>query len=135
MFIKPFFAAEFLDDVLLNFTVVNISTIGNKGMSVHGSGPAPIQTEFKSSINSTIRDIKYINITTNYENAWMNFLNTTLIKAGLNYDTTQKNYTISASAGKVSIHVLDFPGNDEFIMYLTESKIGAQIAPGWVEER
>jgi len=134
MYIKPFFTANFLEDAILNFTIVNISTIGNKDTSVHGFGPAPIQTEFKNFNYSFIKDIKYINITTNYENSWLNFLNSTLIKAGLNY-ADQKNYTISANDGKISIHILDFPGNDEFKMHLTISKIGAQIAPGWVEDR
>lgn len=135
MFIKPFFTAEFLDDAILNFTVVNISTIGNKDTSVHGFGPAPIQTEFEDSSVTFIQNISYINITTDYVNAWMNFLNSTLIKAGLNYDDTQKNYTINAKDGKISIHVLDFPNNDNFVMNLRETKIGAQIAPGWIEER
>ena len=134
MFIKPFFTVDYLDDAILNFTLVNISTIGEKDNSVHGSGQIPIQTEFKSSSNNTIRDINYINISTDHVNAWVKFLNTTLIKAGLNYDT-QKNYTIRNTSDMVSIHILDFPGNDEFIMDLTISKIGAQIAPGWVEER
>lgn len=135
MLIKPFFSVDFLDDAILNFTVVNISTIGNKDTSVHGSGPAPIQTEFEDSSFTLIQNISYINITTNYVNAWMNFLNSTLIKAGLNYDDAQKNYTISVIDGKISIHVLDFPDNDKFVMNLRETKIGAQIAPGWIEAR
>ena len=135
MLIKPFFSVDFLDDAILNFTVVNISTIGNKDTSVHGSGPAPIQTEFEDSSFTLIQNISYINITTNYVNAWMNFLNSTLIKAGLNYDGAQKNYTISDTDGKISIHVLDFPDNDKFVMNLRETKIGAQIAPGWIEAR
>jgi len=141
MKIKPGFSALFLDDFLIDFTIVNISTIGNKDRSYVGFGPTSIQTEYiKSPDPSSIDNVSYINITTKYPYAWYNFLNTTLINAGFTYDpdpadADDKNYTIEIIDNNVSIHFLDFPENDRVILHITESKIGAQIAPGVIEER
>ena len=135
-FIKPSFSVSnrALDNYTINFKIFNISSIGNKVRSVHGSGPAPIQTEYEST-DDTYNDPNFIKnatalfINTSYTNAWRSFINKTLTKAGLYYGI---DYTIPPPDGRmVKVTFLD-----TITVYFSvkEIMIGAQIAPGWVEK-
>jgi len=137
MYIRPRFDILYnkVWNITIGFDIINITVIGDKDQSVHGSGPAPIQTEFKKGDNDpiiSIEDVRYFNITTNYENAWYNFINSSLKKAGLNLGGVVKNYTISLGDNKVIVEFYDnIMVNVEIYYY----EIGAQIAQGWIEER
>ena len=137
MYIRPRFDISYnkVWNITIGFDIINITVIGDKDQSVHGSGPAPIQTEFKKGDNDpiiSIEDVRYFNITTNYENAWYNFINSSLKKAGLNLGGAVKNYTISLGDNKVIVEFYDnIMVNVEIYYY----EIGAQIAQGWIEER
>jgi len=137
MYIRPRFDISYnkVWNITIGFDIINITVIGDKDQSVHGSGPAPIQTEFKKGDNDpiiSIEDVRYFNITTNYENAWYNFINSSLKKAGLNLGGVVKNYTISLGDNKVIVEFYDnIMVNVEIYYY----EIGAQIAQGWIEER
>ncbi len=134
-FIKPSFSVKYrtLDNYTIDFKLVNISSIGNKVRSVHGSGPAPIQTEYEST-DTTYRDPNFIKnvtsftINTSYINAWKSFINRTLTKAGLNYGD---DYTINSGGKMVKVTFLE---SITVYFSIKEIQIGAQIAPGWVEK-
>jgi len=79
-----------------------------------------------------IEDVKYINITTNYNHSWYSFINTTLIKAGLNYDKSALDYEMFIDNDMVVVHFFDTVNVTVNLDYI---EIGAQIAPGWIEER
>jgi hypothetical protein len=133
MYIRPNFDVLLQTDIAITLNVVNISTIGGKSQSVQGSGPAPIQTEYiTSSTNQIIiKNVSYINITSNRIQTWDSYLNSKFRINGLNHP------------GFVDYEVM--PTDDEnklVIHFLMDTKviinyveIGAQIAPGWVEDR
>jgi len=127
--IDPFFTCNFLDNFEINFTTVNITTIGNKDTSLVGYGPTPIRTEYKSSDKTFIDNISYINITTNYITSWKNFINSSLINQNFVYGT---NYIIEIIDNKLIVH---FVGTDKVLMNLNEVDIGAQIGHGIIKER
>ena len=134
-FIKPSFSVGYrtLDNYTIYFKLVNISSIGNKVRSVHGSGPAPIQTEYEDTDNTYndpnfIKNVTALFINTSYTNAWRSFINKTLTKAGLNYGI---DYTIDVSGRMVKVMFLD---GITVYFSVKEIHIGAQIAPGWVEK-
>lgn len=137
MHIRPQFSVSYNQvwNITIKFNVVNISIIGGKDQSVYGSGPIPIQTEFKSGDNSpdaTIEDVNYLNITTNYVNSWYNSINSSLRKAGLNLDSSNKNYTISIQNDNV---VVKFNDNIIVNFEIYYYDVGAQISHGWIESR
>lgn len=136
VFINPSFSVEYrnLDNYTINFKIFNVSSIGNKVRSVHGSGPTPIQTEYEgiSTSNAPLEYLKNVTsfiINTSYSNAWSNFINKTLAKSGLIYGDTN-DYAINVTDGMVKVMFFD-----SITMYFSvkEIMIGAQIAPGWVE--
>jgi len=132
IFVKPSFSVEFEKNVTLYYNVVNISAIGGKNL-IAGYGTYPIQTEFLSYTNpSDIRNVSTVSVETEYVNAWHSFFNSTLIKAGLNYDGYGTNYSIDASDSEITI---EFKDNVNVVMDINYIEIGAQIAPGWVESR
>ncbi len=138
MYIRPRFDISYIGlwNITIKFDIVNITTIGGKDQSVHGYGPAPIQTEFKVGSDTpitSVENVKYLNITTIYTNSWYNFINSSLRKVGLNSKKDVDNYTISIEDNnKVAVEFHDnMIANIELYYY----EIGAQIAPGWIEER
>ena len=141
MNIKPMFNATWKDfnNITIKFKVINITAMGNKIQSVQGYGPAPIQTEFQmKNKTDTTKNVSFLNITTNYNNSWRNFINSTLIRLGLNWDPSNPNFEIrpppDGDDGRVVVYFFD---NDDikFDVEIDYYEIGAQIAPGWVEDR
>lgn len=129
-FIRPSLSVQNEKNVDIYFNINNISTLAKKG-SVSGYGIYPIQTEFINSEKlPEIKNISSISFDTNYVTSWHSFLNGSLINAGLNYYGYGINYSINASNKKV---ILEF--NDSIIvnLHLNVIDIGAQIAPGWIE--
>jgi len=131
VFIRPSFSVQYEKNVTIFFNIVNISTIGKKGGSVSGYGMYPIQTEFlRAEEFSEIKDISNITIGTGYVNAWHSFLNGTLIKSGLNHYGYGTNYSIFTNDDKV---IVEFDDSITVNLHLKYIEIGAQIAPGWIE--
>jgi len=137
VYIKPSFSVRYrtLDNYTINFNLINISSIGNKVKSVTGSGTAPIQTEYKGLIETNapseyIKNVTSFRINTTYTNAWSSFINKTLLKSGL-YEGSDKDYKIEIDGRMVKVTFFD-----QITMYflVKEIQIGAQIAPGWVED-
>jgi len=127
MSIKPAFSTVKEEDVDISFTIVNISTIGDK-RTINGYGTYPIQTEYPNSDPSDpvkMVNVNNLTIRTNHKNAWSKFINKTLINAGLEYS---KNFSIDLSDKGVSVFFLE-PTD----ITLDVLKINAQIAPGWIE--
>jgi len=70
-----------------------------------------------------IENLKYINISTDYKNAWRTFFNSTYLKySSLTYEIKDTSYGISlvfsASLGNIQLKISD---------------VSVQIAPGWIE--
>lgn len=131
IFIRPSFSVQFEKNVTVFFNIINISTIGKKGGSISGYGIYPIQTEYLSFEEfSEIKNISNITIDTDYVNAWHLFLNGTLIKSGLNHYGYGTNYSIFTSDDKV---IVEFDDSITVNLHLNVIEIGAQIAPGWIE--
>jgi len=129
-FIKPSLHVVNEKNVDIYFNIINISTLAKKG-SISGYGIYPIQTEFIDSVTLTeIENISSIVFDTNYITSWYSFLNGTLINAGLNYYGYGTNYTIESSDNQV---VLEFDDSITVDLHLNFINIGAQIAPGWIE--
>jgi hypothetical protein len=126
MSIKPTFS---VNDPEIYFTLVNITDVGDK-KSAGGYGTYPIRIEFHDNASYDIEDIEYINITTDYQNAWYLYFNSTLKNAGLIYGAGD-DFTIETIGGTIiSIH---FNPASNIILYLSTVEIYAQIAPGWIE--
>jgi len=135
-FIKPSFSVKYrsLDNYTIIFKIFNISSIGNKVRSVHGSGPAPIQTEYEGILTTEdIKNVTSLIINTTYTNAWSSFINKTLLKAGLYYGINN-DYTIDDPPPNARMVKVNFYDPITVYFSVKEIKIGAQIAPGWVEE-
>jgi len=128
MSIKPAFSAKLDEDIHVSFTIVDISTIGDK-RSISGYGTYPIQTEYPNSDPTTvvkIDDVTEIAIDTSYANSWHRFIKKTLINSGLEYTT---DFLIQTNADGISIQ---FPGK-KADLNLQIIEIAAQISPGWIE--
>jgi hypothetical protein len=109
------------------FSIVNISGVAGK-VSWGGYDTIAIQTELNQSINRTIEDVEYINITTPHSNAWYIFLNSSFTNQGLQYSV---DYFINVTNNDI---VIDFQTNyyhpNVELRYI---EILAQIGPGWIE--
>jgi len=132
IYIRPSnFVVKFEDKLRIYYNLTNIVTIGNKDESVHGYGSVSIQTEYLSTFKyQVIRTVSNITLDTNYTNAWVNLMNSTFLKSGLNYGGYGTNYTIKI---KDSLITVDFQDNVEVELYLNVINIGAQIGPGIIE--
>jgi hypothetical protein len=131
MSIKPTFSVDKEKNVTISFTIINISKIVGKTSS-SGYGTIPIQTDFLNINNlPTIMNVTNISIFTNYQNAWYNFINGTLIKAGLNYNGYGTNYTINIS--KEDRLLVEFKPVVTVHLNIKLIEVEAQIAPGWIE--
>jgi hypothetical protein len=129
MSIKPAFSVSYGADINISFTILNISTIGEK-RSIGGYGTYPIQTEFSDNDTTVFPDVKNITIDTNYQNAWQKFINNTLINSGLNYNGYDTNFSIRVDDDSM---ILKFDNSTTVNLKLEYVKINAQIAPGWIE--
>ena len=128
MTIKPAFAVNNESHLDIFFTIVNISTIGEK-RSINGYGTYPIQTEYSNLDDPEtfqIRGVESIAIATDYQNAWHNFLNYTFINEGLIYNS---DFSIDTTDAGLCITFHDRLPQ----ITITIVEIGAQIAPGWIE--
>jgi hypothetical protein len=130
-YIKPSFSVRNEDNVDIYFNINNISTLAKKG-SISGYTTYPIQTEFLDGSEkfTEIESIKSIIFTTNYVTSWHSFINGSLINAGLNHYGYGVDYSIDISDNEV---ILKFTDSKIINLYLNVIEIGAQIAPGWVE--
>ena len=117
---KPFISVS--NNTNLSFTIINISSMEGKKVA-GGYGTYSIYMEYLDSNYYTIDSFKYINITTNYQNAWRAFFNSTTLKYSL------LTYEIKDTDYGISIEFSDFLGN----LMLKVSEISVQIAPGWIE--
>ena len=112
--------------VNISFDVVNISSIGQKTIAA-GSGACGIQTEFYNvSTIITFTDIINMTIDTYFSNAWFNFLNNTLLKAGL----ISNQFTLTKTDQAID---LNFGSTLTVNIFLKIIEIQAQIGPGWIE--
>ena len=129
MLSRPAFNVEYNKTskiVNISFDVVNISSIGQKTIAA-GSGACGIQTEFYDvSTNITFTDIINMTIDTYFSNAWFNFLNNTLLKAGLN----SNQFTLTKTDQAID---LNFVATLTVNIFLRIIEIQAQIGPGWIE--
>jgi len=129
MSIKPAFSVSYGADINISFTIINISTIGEK-RSIAGYGTYPIQTEFSDNDATVFPNVKNITINTNYQNAWQKFINNTLINSGLNHYSYGADFLISVDDDSM---ILKFNNSITVNLKLKYVKINAQIAPGWIE--
>ena len=128
MSIKLAFSVSYGADINISFTIINISTIGEK-RSIGGYGTYPIQTEFSGVNVTNFTDVKNITIDTNYQNAWQKFINNTLINSGLNHHSYGADFSISVDDDSM---VLKFNNSITVNLKLKHVTINAQIAPGWI---
>ena len=128
MSIKPAFSVSYGVDINISFTIINISTIGEK-RSIGGYGTYPIQTEFSDNDTTVFPDVKNITIDTNYQNAWQKFINNTLINSGLNHHSYGADFSISVDDDSM---ILKFNNSITVNLKLKHVTINAQIAPGWI---
>jgi hypothetical protein len=117
---KPFLTVSNFTNVALTF--VNIQGLDAKRYA-GGYGTYSVYMEFLNSTDYLIENVTSIDISTNYENAWRIFFNSTALKySGL-------TYTINDDSDGIRI---DFNGNlGNFNIKLVN--IITQIAPGWIE--
>ena len=130
MLVRPSFFVDFDHSksiVNITFNVVNISSIGRKAM-MSGFGTSPIQTEFlRISKNITFSNVTEITIWSPYSNAWLIFINHTLMNAGLNQDGNP-HFLLTDMGQAVYVHFLS---NVNIFLKIVEIK--AQVGPGWIE--
>lgn len=117
---KPLFSVTNYTNV--TFNIINISGLEGKKFA-GGYGTYSFYMEYLDSNYYTIENFRFINITTNYKNAWRIFFNSTTLKySALTYD-------IKDTAGGISVEFSGSLGN----LILKVTDVSAQIAPGWIE--
>ena len=121
---KPTFLI--IDYTNIYFTIVNITHIEGKDFA-SGDGTYPIYTEFVSNTTiPTITNVTYINITTNYPNAWKIVFESVLRKS----DNPFSADDVTISGNRV---IVSFPTDRENKLSFDYVKILAQVSPGWIE--
>jgi hypothetical protein len=129
--VKPVFITENIsDEIVIHFTLINISGVGNK-TAYGGYDSIAIQTEYCNCTKNKdieIPNTKYINITTSYANSWSNYINSSLKKVLDYYENNQGDYEIIPINDGLSIYFYNTIKID--LKFIT---IYAQIGPGWVE--
>jgi len=123
-------------DLSFNLTLIDISTIGNKG-SASGYGTYPILVENIDQDESLLLENFYaaagnvqIIITSSFIESWDLYIKSLLNGLGLPYTSILKdsNHLI------INLETLsDEDGVGDVYINLDVIEIGAQIAPGWVE--
>lgn len=126
MDIKPAFFVSKDTNVNLTFTLVNISGIGGK-TSVCGSGTYSLQTNFLDSNAIVISNLKNITITTNFQNSWSTFFNSTLNNSGLNYGEV---FWVNSTDDEITIEFSDSITVD---LTLKVIDICTSINIGWIK--
>jgi len=117
---KSFFSVSNFTDI--SFTIINISSMEGK-KNAGGHGTYSLYVEYLNSTYYTIVGLRFINITTNYKNAWRLFFNEPSLRYSLlDYQIKDTDYGIS----------VQFSGGLGNII-LKVSEISVQIAPGWVK--
>jgi hypothetical protein len=117
---KPYFSISNFTNLSLN--IIDISGLEGKTFA-GGYGTYSFYMEYKDSNTSVIEDFNFINVTTNYPNAWHLFFNSsTLRNSGLTYDITD-------TVDGISVEFSETLGN----LFLKVVDISAQIAPGLIE--
>jgi hypothetical protein len=135
--VTPSFYVSKEDNVTISFTIVDISTMGKKGI-ISGWGTYPIQTEYllpkdlvESPSHVIFPSISKITIITKYQNSWSKFINDTLINSGLNYYGYGTNFSINdKNNGMVIVEFVTSSINVNLVLDIVT--IGAQLAPGWI---
>jgi len=117
---QPFLSVSNYTNISL--TIINISSLEGKKYA-GGYGTCSVYTEFLKSDTYIIDNLKRINITSNYQNAWRSFFNSSSLRnSGLTYEIKdiEDGITVdfSGSLGNLVLRVVD---------------IFAQIDPGWIE--
>jgi hypothetical protein len=133
MYLKQNIDVLFQTDILITLNLVNITTINDENNTISGYGPTSIQTEYvKNSYSSTtVQNATYINITTDNNQGWKNYLNSTLRKNGLNDPRFDDNYEILLNGDTVSLHFLEESGEDILVnVKINYVEIEAQISQG-----
>lgn len=125
---KPSILINTTEDTYINFTMVNITPIGGKSNG-GGFGTTSILTQYNTTNDGkdtkteiTIKDVKYINISTYYYNAWNLSMNSTL------KNKIDDKFSINSGENWVNI---TFTPPVTLIYKIVE--IYAQIGPGWIE--
>jgi len=117
---KPFFSISNFTNV--SFYIINISSFEGK-KNAGGHGTYSFYIEYLNSTYYTIDSFRFINITTNYQNAWGIFFNETSLKySSLDYEIKDTDYGIS----------VEFSGTLGNLI-LKVSELYVQMAPGWVK--
>jgi hypothetical protein len=117
---QPFLSVSNYTNV--SFTIINISGLEGKKFA-GGYGTYSLYMEYLNSTFYTIDNFRFINITTNYQNAWRLFFNNTNLRfSGLTYE-------IKDTSDGISIEFSGSLGN----LILKNIEISTQIAPGWIE--
>jgi hypothetical protein len=128
MFTKPMFSIRYDTSINISFTIINVSTIGDK-REIGGYGTYPIQTEFSYATPSRcIYNLKSLTIETQYQSAWYAFLRNTLVNAGL---VSGSDFDITQDATSITVSFIDPVEGVNLNVYVVE--IAAQISPGWIE--
>ena len=138
MKIRPDIKLEFNgSDLSFNLTLIDISTIGNKG-SASGYGTYPILVENidqdeslpLEKFNAAVPGNVQIIITSSFVESWDLYIKSLLNELGLPYTS------ISKDSNHLIINLDTLSGEDgvgDVYINLDVIEIGAQIAPGWVE--
>jgi len=129
MSIKPQFSIEKNPNLNISLTIINISEVGGK-IASGGYGTIAIQTEYNDSLTSVnYTNVKNLNISTSYVNAWETFLNSTLKKT-MTYGETN-DFSIQTYINNNGYINISFA--NPITVYLKRIDILAQIGPGWIE--
>jgi hypothetical protein len=117
---KPFFSVDDYSNV--SFTFINISGLEGKKFA-GGYGTYSLYMEYLNSISYTVGSFSFINITTNFPNAWRVIFNSSSLKySSLSYEITDTvdgiSVGFSGSLGNIIFKVVE---------------ISAQVSPGWIE--
>ena len=117
---KPFLSVSNYTNVSL--TIVNISGLDGKNY-VGGYGTYSFYMEYLNSNSYTVDSFRFINVTTNYQNAWRIFFNSSSLRnSGL-------TYKIKDTDDGITVEFSGSLGN----LFLKVIEISSQIAPGWIE--
>ncbi len=115
------------NQVIMNYTLVNITGIGRKTF-VSGYSTYPIQTEFHRNFSRNYHNVKNISIETDYINSWRIYLNNSFSQIGLLFN---EDYVLVEEYNRLIVRFLNTIVVD---MNLNFVDIYAQIGPGWIEE-
>lgn len=117
---KPFLTVSNYTNV--SFGIINISGLEGKKFA-GGYGTYSFYMEYLNSSYYSIDNLRYINVTTNYKNAWRIFFNSTTLQY------SALTYEIKDTDDGISVEFSGSLGN----LLLKVAEISAQIAPGWIE--